>query len=958
MEKTYDPKAIENKRYQLWEHNGYFSPSGQGTSYTIMIPPPNVTGSLHMGHAFQDALMDAFIRYHRMCGFNTLWQVGTDHAGIATQMVVERQLAEKGQSRHELGRENFLSAMWHWKKTSGNRITQQLRRLGASVDWKTERFTMDEGFNHAVTQAFVTLYQDNLIYRGKRLVNWDPKLQTAISDLEVENKEIKGHMWYVRYPLANGITTLSGQNYIVIATTRPETILGDTGVAVNPNDPRYTNLIGKSIDLPLMNRQITIIADNHADMTMGSGCVKITPAHDFNDYEVGKRCGLPMINIMTLNGCIRDYGEAYEIETGKPVESLNTTIPAEYHGLERFEARKKIIAQLKADNLLDRIEDHNLKVPYGDRSQVIIEPLLTDQWFVRTKPLAEPAIKLVKEGHIQFIPKQYENMYYAWMNDIQDWCISRQLWWGHQIPAWYDKQGTVYVGNCEEEIRQANNLSKDIELTRDNDVLDTWFSSALWSFTTLGWPDTQERLKTFRPTDVLVTGFDIIFFWVARMIMMTHYLLKELPTEQTIPFRKIYITGLIRDEQGQKMSKSKGNVIDPLDMIDGISLDELIKKRTNNLMQPQLATKITKSTRGTFPKGIPAYGTDALRYTLYSLASTGRDINWDMKRLEGYRNFCNKLWNATNYVLLNLQESNYATTALPTQENLALPERWILSKLQHLLINLKSNISQFRLDHATQNLYDFSWNEYCSWYIELSKPTLWNKTLSSAQKTSTLTTLVTILEIMMRSAHPFIPFITEEIWQSIKPFTTTSGESIMNQAFPEAVPDLIDKEAEQDMDWVKGFITCIRNIRSELKGNQQATLSIILHKTSERDRTLTQQNEKLLLALSRSDSIKILNNLKEKPQCIMQLLGDMEILVPMEGLIDTETELLRLSHAITKLDMEMERVENKLNNANFVKNAPATIVEKEKQKLLEATQSKKLLTQQQQDLQILKNNTS
>ncbi|GAA4649797.1 valine--tRNA ligase [Kistimonas scapharcae] len=951
MEKTYNPHAIERSWYQTWEDNGYFAPAGEGQPYTIMIPPPNVTGSLHMGHAFQDSIMDALIRYHRMKGNNTLWQVGTDHAGIATQMLVERKLAaETGQSRHDLGREPFLDKVWEWKNESGGTITRQLRRLGASVDWETERFTMDDGFYKAVQEVFIRLHEDGLIYRGKRLVNWDPKLHTAISDLEVENKDVKGHMWHLRYPLADGETTSEGNDYIVVATTRPETMLGDTGVAVNPEDPRYKMLIGKEIILPLVNRRIPIVGDEHADMEKGTGCVKITPAHDFNDYEVGKRCNLPMINVMTLNGDISDQADAFNMD-GTPNDSIDTFIPEAYRGMERFSARKQILADLDAAGLLDDIKDHELTVPYGDRSGVIIEPLLTDQWFVRAKPLAEPAIKAVEDGEIQFVPKQYENMYYAWMRDIQDWCISRQLWWGHRIPAWYDEQGNVYVGHNEAEIRDRHQLSADITLRQDEDVLDTWFSSALWTFGTLGWPEATDRLKTFHPTDVLVTGFDIIFFWVARMIMMTLHFMKDEDGKSQVPFKYVYVHGLVRDQEGQKMSKSKGNVLDPLDLIDGIELETLVEKRTGNMMQPQLAAKIEKQTRKHFPEGIAAFGTDALRYTFYSLASTGRDIKFDMGRIEGYRNFCNKIWNATRYVLMNTEGEDCGQKG--GEVELSLADRWIISRLQQTEKTVAEAVESFRLDHASQALYEFVWNEYCDWYLELSKPVLWDDTASDARKRGTRHTLVRVLETILRMAHPFMPYITEEIWQKVKALAGQEGDTIMLQAFPAPDDAMIDSQADRDIEWLKGVIDGIRNIRGEMNIAPGKTLDVLLRNCTGEDKARLAENHSYLKKLAKLSDIRALDASETAPMSATQLVGTMEVLVPMADLIDKEAELARLTKEVDRLQKEATRLAGKLGNEKFVSKAPADVVEKEKAKLAEAESAKAKLEEQMETIRQL-----
>jgi valyl-tRNA synthetase len=933
MEKTYQPSEIEQSWYQTWEQNGYFKPSGQGPSYSIMIPPPNVTGSLHMGHAFQDSIMDALTRYHRMKGHNTLWQVGTDHAGIATQMVVERKLAaEEGKTRHDLGREAFLDKIWEWKEESGGTITRQLRRLGASVDWDNERFTMDDGFYKAVQEVFVRLYKDDLIYRGKRLVNWDPKLHTAISDLEVENKDKKGHMWHFRYPLADGLKTAEGKNYIVVATTRPETMLGDTGVAVNPNDPRYQNLIGQYVMLPLVNRRIPIVGDDHADMEKGTGCVKITPAHDFNDNQVGKRCDLAMINIFDKNAAILAQAEVYDAH-GNPSDAYDASLPEAFIGMDRFDARKAIVNELDSLGLVEEIKEHDLVAPYGDRSGVIIEPLLTDQWFVRAAPLAEPAIKAVEDGDIQFVPKQYENMYFSWMRDIQDWCISRQLWWGHRIPAWYDVEGNVYVGRTEAEVRLEYKLADSLALSQDDDVLDTWFSSALWTFGTLGWPEATERLKTFHPTDVLVTGFDIIFFWVARMIMMTLHFIKDEDGKAQVPFKYVYVTGLIRDEHGDKMSKSKGNVLDPLDMIDGIGLEDLVEKRTGNMMQPQLAEKIAKRTRQTFSDGISAHGTDALRFTLYSLASTGRDINWDMKRLEGYRNFCNKIWNAARYVLMNTEEHNCGQNGEAYE--LSLADKWIISRLQQTEAAIEKQVTDFRLDLASQTLYDFIWNEYCDWYLELSKPILNSEESSDALKLGTRRTLVRVLEAVLRLAHPFIPFITEEIWQRVAPLAGKSGATIMNQPYPVQDASKIDAQALGDVEWLKGVILAIRNIRGEMDISPAKAIPVLLRAGSAEDQRRFEENTRFIQSLAKLESMQWLGD-AEAPMSATQLVGAMEVLVPMAGLINVEAEAARLNKEIEKAAKEIGRLQGKLGNEKFVSNAPEDVVAKEKEKLQDA----------------------
>lgn len=936
MEKTFNPTDIEQSLYTNWEEQGYFSPTGEGDSYSIAIPPPNVTGSLHMGHAFQQTIMDTLIRYQRMQGKNTLWQTGCDHAGIATQMVVERKIAaEEEKTRHDYGRDGFIDKIWEWKEESGGTIGKQMRRLGNSIDWSRERFTMDDGMSEAVQEVFVRLFEDDLIYRGKRLVNWDPKFHTAISDLEVENKDKKGHMWHLRYPLADGEKTAEGKDYLVVATTRPETMLGDTGVAVNPEDPRYKDLIGKQVLLPLVNRLIPIVGDEHADMEKGTGCVKITPAHDFNDNEVGKRHQLPQINILDKDAAVLAAAEVYDTK-GEISDAYSTELPSEFAGMDRFVARKTIVAKFDDLGLLVEVKDHDLVAPYGDRSGVIIEPLLTDQWYVRVEKLAGPAVDAVKEGQIEFVPKQYENLYFSWMKDVQDWCISRQLWWGHRIPAWYDENGKVYVGRTMEEVRANNNLPTDTKLTQDDDVLDTWFSSALWTFSTLGWPKETEDLKTFHPTDVLVTGFDIIFFWVARMIMMTMHFNKDENGKSQIPFKKIYMTGLIRDENGDKMSKSKGNVVDPLDMIDGISLEDLLEKRTGNMMQPKLAARITKLTKKEYPNGIEAHGTDALRFTLTSVATTGRDISWDMKRLEGYRNFTNKLWNASRYVLMNTEE--FDCGAKGGEMELSLADRWIIGQFEQTVKTVHEAFETFRFDLASQALYEFTWNQFCDWYLELTKPVLFKG--NEAQQRATRHTLVNVLEGLLRLMHPIMPFITETIWQRVQPLSDFNKKdaSIMVQAFPQFDANKCDQQAIDDLEWVKQFIVAIRNIRGEMDISPSKALPVLLKNVNANDQRRLNENEQFLSSLAKLESVTVLTEEEQGPASASAVVGDLSVLIPMAGLIDKEAELARLDKAIEKLEKEAAKVRGKLSNENFVSKAPAAVIEKEQAKLAE-TQS-------------------
>jgi valyl-tRNA synthetase len=933
MEKIYEPHAIERQWYETWEAKGYFKPVGEGNPYCMMIPPPNVTGSLHMGHGFNNAVMDTMIRYRRMKGDDTLWQVGTDHAGIATQMVVERQLAAQGVSRHDLGREEFLKKVWEWKEQSGGTITRQIRRLGSSVDWSRERFTMDDGLSKAVQEAFVRLFDDGLIYRGKRLVNWDPKLHTAISDLEVENHDEKGFLWNLRYPLANGATTAEGKNYLVVATTRPETMLGDSAVAVHPEDERYKSLIGKFIELPLVGRLIPIVADDYVDREFGTGCVKITPAHDFNDYEVGKRHNLPLINVLDKNAAILAIAQTFNFD-GTLNTELNNSLPTEYAGLDRYEARKQIVAAFEAAGLLEKIDDHALKVPRGDRSGVVIEPWLTDQWYVSTKPLAEPAIAAVEDGRIQFVPKQYENMYFSWMRDIQDWCISRQLWWGHRIPAWYDASGKVYVGRNEAEVRSKYSIAADVALNQDEDVLDTWFSSGLWTFSTLGWPEQTEFLKKFHPTDLLVTGFDIIFFWVARMIMLTMHLVKHEDGTPQIPFKTVYVHGLVRDGQGQKMSKSKGNVLDPLDIIDGIDLETLVQKRTTGLMNPKDAPKIEKQTRKEFPEGIQAYGTDALRFTFCSLASTGRDIKFDMGRVEGYRNFCNKIWNAMRYTLMQCEDQDCGQSG-STDYELSLGDRWIISKLQLAEKAVAENLDGYRLDLASQAIYSFVWDEYCSWYLEATKAVLFNAEATDAQKKGTRRTLVRVLETILRLVHPLMPFITEEIWQIIKPLSGATGETIMLTSYPEADENKIDQQALTDVEWLQAVVVGVRNIRGEMNISPAKDLPVLFKNGSAEDQQRLQNNQQFLKKLASLESVTWLNTGDVEPMSATALIGNMEILVPMAGIIDKDAEIARLTKESTKLEMDINKTETKLSNEAFVAKAPEAVVAAERARVAE-----------------------
>ena len=898
MDKTYNPKEIESRIYESWEDSGYFSPSKSGDPYCIVIPPPNVTGTLHMGHAFQDTIMDIIIRYQRMKGNNTLWQVGTDHAGIATQMVVERQLERSGTSRQKLGREAFEKEVWKWKEKSGNTITQQMKRLGASTDWTREKFTMDENLVQGVTRVFIQLYEEGLIYRGKRLVNWDPVLQTALSDLEVVTSEEKGSLWHMKYPI-DGL-----DDYIVVATTRPETMLGDTAVAVHPDDKRYKNLIGKLVNLPLTDRKIPIIADDYVDQEFGTGCLKITPGHDFNDFDIGKKHDLEIISILD--------------QSAKIIQSA----PKEYQGLDRFDARRKIVEDIESLGLMQEIEDYILTIPRGDRSGAILEPLITNQWFLKMEPLAEPAITVVKNGELKFVPENWSKTYFEWLENIQDWCISRQLWWGHRIPAWYDNEGNVYVGESESEVREKNNIKNSIALTQDEDVLDTWFSSALWPFSSLGWPDETYDLKTFYPTNVLVTGFDIIFFWVARMVMMGLKFMKE------IPFKEIYIHGLIKDKNGQKMSKSKGNILDPIDLIDGISLEDLLEKRVQGLMQPEMEKRIINDTKKEFPNGIPDFGTDALRFNFAIQASTGRDIRLDLRRVEGYRNFCNKIWNASRFIKMNTNDFELLDI---NDANGHAIDQWIQSKFAGTIDEIERQFNQYRFDLAATAMYEFVWNDFCDWYIELAKTLINDPEISDSQKDYTKNNLIKMLDAILRMLHPTIPFITEEIWQSLN--EDNKRRSIMKADFPSSNDWGVDDEIVADTEWLKNIVSSVRQIRSEMNIPPNESIKIIINDASNTDSRRLESLGSFILNLASVESITQKDTSDDIPKSAFALLNQMKIYIPLEGLVDIEEEKARLEKKLVKLNQELKSVQDRLSNDTFVEKAPTEVVEELKGKL-------------------------
>ncbi len=928
MDKSYSPGDIESRQYQRWEAAGWFAAGRSGAPYCIMIPPPNVTGTLHMGHAFQHTLMDALTRLHRMDGDRTLWQPGTDHAGIATQMVVERQLNAEGSSRQDLGRAAFLERVWQWKAQSGDTISRQMRRLGDSVDWSRERFTMDEGLSEAVTEVFVRLHDKGLIYRGKRLVNWDPVLHTALSDLEVVSEPEAGNLWHLRYPLADG----SGQ--VVVATTRPETMLGDTAVAVHPEDERYRHLVGREIRLPLTGRLIPVIADDYVDPAFGSGCVKITPAHDFNDYEIGRRHDLLLINLFTADAV------------------LNDSAPAAYRGLDRFEARKRVIADLESAGLLEKTDPHTLPVPRGDRSGAVLEPWLTDQWYVRIAPLAEPAIRAVEDGRIRFVPDNWSKTYFQWMRNIQDWCISRQLWWGHRIPAWYDSDGNAFVARNETDAREQarQRHGRDVDLHRDDDVLDTWFSSALWPFSTLGWPERTPELAAFYPTSVLVTGFDIIFFWVARMIMM------GLEFTGEVPFREVYITGLIRDEHGNKMSKSKGNIIDPLDLIDGIELDALIAKRTSGLMQPKMKGAIEKATRRQFPQGIPSYGTDALRFTFASLATMGRDIRFDLGRIEGYRNFCNKLWNASRYVMMSAGDD---PAALDGAHEYTVSDRWIRGRLGHAVAAVRENFASYRFDLAAQAAYEFVWYEFCDWYLELSKPVLQASDASEAQKRGTRRTLVQVLEATLRMLHPLMPFITEEIWQRVGPLAGRGGDTIMLAPYPVAAEYSADAEAERQVALLQAVVLGVRQIRGELDVPHSRATPVYVRSDHAGDLEAITALGLTIARVANLESLVLVASEADLPPCAVAVSAGRTILAPFDRLVDdVSAGVARLERRSARAAQDRDRALAKLGNASFVANAPPEVVTQERGRVAEFERQLAQLDEQLRRLEALRQGTS
>ena len=918
--KPYDPSEIEQKLYQEWEDSGLFEPGDGSESYSIAIPPPNVTGTLHMGHGFQNAIMDCLIRYYRMSGKNTLWQVGTDHAGIATEMVVERRLNAEGKSKDDIGRESFEKEVWNWKKYSGNKITSQLRRLGSSLDWSSERFTLDDEYQHAVLNAFIQLFEEGLIYQGKRLVNWDPVLETSLSDLEVINKELKIKIWEIRYQLEGA------DEFVTVATTRPETLLGDMALAVNPSDKRFAHLIGKNASIPLCDRLIPIVADDYVDPEFGTGVVKITPGHDFNDYELGKRHGLHMDDALQCHSGDEAAFAPISI-LNKKVEIIGVA-PKKFHGMDRFEARKSILKDLDKEELLVSEEEYESTLPYGDRSDQILEPLLTDQWYVDAKTLAKPAIEAVKSKEIQFVPANWEKTYFQWMDNIQDWCISRQLWWGHRIPIWYDESNQPYAGLSENDVRKKHNLTG--ELRQEEDVLDTWFSSSLWTFATMGWPEENEKLKLFHPTTTLVTGFDIIFFWVARMIMMTKHFMKE------VPFKEVYITGLIKDENGQKMSKSKGNILDPIDLIDGVSLEDLLAKRTEGMMQPQLKEKIIKQTKKQFPDGIESYGTDALRYTFYSLASPGRDINFDIGRIKGYRNFCNKIWNAFRFIEMQATNHNYQSGDISED----ILSGWMGSKIQQTTENCHTHIKNYRFDLASAEIYELVWSHFCDWYIEFSKVAI-QKSEDHDQTNDLIGNLITNFYGILELLHPFMPFITEELSSKLAELANAEKSGfLVESGF--AHTRTINNNTEKQIDEIINIISALRVIRAENQNIKNENLHLIISTDLNSEiQAVIHENEAVIAGIAKLDEIEFTDNVPA--ESIEKTMSGYKLIIPLEGLIDPEEEMARLQKELESVENDIKIITSKLANKKFVEKAPAAVVDKEKAKIADAENKKAML---------------
>ena len=918
--KPYDPSEIEEKLYQEWESSGLFEPGEDSDSYSLAIPPPNVTGTLHMGHGFQNAIMDCLIRYHRMSGKNTLWQVGTDHAGIATEMVVERRLNAEGKSKESIGREAFEAEVWDWKKYSGNKITSQLRRLGSSLDWSSERFTLDDEYQHAVQSAFIQLFEDGLIYQGKRLVNWDPVLETSLSDLEVVNKDLTIKIWEIKYQLEDS------DQFVTVATTRPETLLGDMALAVNPGDERFSHLIGKNAEIPLCNRLIPIVADDYVDPEFGTGVVKITPGHDFNDYELGKRHGLHLVDETQCG-----IGTEKEFD---PISILSKAVkiigiaPEKFHGMDRFDARAELLNDLKENDCLIKESEYESTLPYGDRSDQILEPLLTDQWYVDAKTLAKPAIEAVKTKEITFVPANWEKTYFQWMDNIQDWCVSRQLWWGHRIPIWYDENGQAFAGHSEDDVRAKNTLTGP--LTQEEDVLDTWFSSSLWTFATLGWPEKNSKLELFHPTTALVTGFDIIFFWVARMIMMTKYFMKE------VPFKEVYITGLIKDENGQKMSKSKGNILDPIDLIDGVSLEELLEKRTEGMMQPQLKEKIIKQTKKQFPDGIDSYGTDALRYTYYSLASPGRDINFDIGRIKGYRNFCNKIWNAFRFIEMQAVNHEYQPTT-PKADDFS---DWMSQKINQTSINCKTHIETYRFDLAAAEIYELVWSNFCDWYIELNKVAI-QASNNNDETNNLISNLIVNFDSILRLLHPFMPFITEDLSSKLAILEgKDKSEFLVKSGFTQHQPS--NNNTAEHIEEIINIISAIRVIRAENTPIKNETLHLILSADINSElQSMVTEKESIIASIAKLDGVEFTNEIPD--EAIEKAMIGYKIIIPLEGLIDPELELSRLTKELSKVENDIKIINSKLSNEQFVAKAPEAVIIKEKEKLASAVEKKSMV---------------